>query len=322
MKEKSVEITEPINQLSLYGYKRYFDLFTNLVKKNKLPNCILLSGQKGIGKSTFAFHFINSLLSKGEKHEYSLEKYKINEDNYTYNQVINGTHFNFFRVFSDTLNSQIKIDQSRNLIKFLSKTTYKSNFKFILIEDIENFNVNASNAILKSLEEPNANTFFFLIHNNSYQILETIKSRCMIFKIHFSENEKKNIFLNIINNHYPDLSDINIDNNLYLNTPGNLLHKNLLIKNSRLENYKSILPLINLFLDKYSETKNIQTLNYASFYIQKFYNDLIYTDKKTLSISLNNYFNILNQINFIKKFNLNEKNSFIWIKDLLQNEAR
>jgi len=144
----------------------------------------------------------------------------------------------------------------------------------------------------------------------------------MIFKIHFSENEKKNIFLNIINNHYPDLSDINIDNNLYLNTPGNLLHKNLLIKNSRLENYKSILPLINLFLDKYSETKNIQTLNYASFYIQKFYNDLIYTDKKTLSISLNNYFNILNQINFIKKFNLNEKNSFIWIKDLLQNEAR
>ena len=184
------------------------------------------------------------------------------------------------------------------------------------------FNINASNAILKSLEEPNANTFFFLIHNNSYQILETIKSRCMIFKIHFSENEKKNIFLNIINNHYPDLSDINIDNNLYLNTPGNLLHKNLLIKNSRLENYKSILPLINLFLDKYSETKNIQTLNYASFYIQKFYNDLIYTDKKTLSISLNNYFNILNQINFIKKFNLNEKNSFIWIKDLLQNEAR
>jgi len=30
----------------------------------------------------------------------------------------------------------------------------------------------------------------------------------------------------------------------------------------------------------------------------------------------------MNQINYIKKFNLNEKNSFIWIKDLLQNEAR
>ena len=322
MKEKSADIIEPFNQLSLYGYKRYFSLFQNLLKENKLPNCVLLSGQKGIGKSTFAYHFINSLLSKGEKYEYSLDEYKINENNYSYNQIINRTHFNFFRISSDTLNSQIKIDQSRNLIKFLNKTTYKENFKIVLIEDIENFNINASNAILKSLEEPHPNTFFFLIHNNSYQILETIKSRCMPFKIHFSEIEKENIFLNIVNNHYPDLSNINADNNLYFNSPGDLLHKNFLIKNSNLENYESILPLINLFLDKYSETKNIQILNYASFYIEKFYTDLFYSSRKMLNISLNNYSKILNQINSIKKFNLNEKNSFIWIKDLLQNEAK
>ena len=322
MKDKSVDIIEPINQLSLYGYERYFDLLTNLFGKDKLPNCILLSGQKGIGKSTFAYHFINSLLSKEEKYTYSLEKYKINDNNYSYNHVINGTHFNFFKISSDTQNSQIKIDQSRNLIKFLNKTTYKGNFKIILIEDIENFNINASNAILKSLEEPNTNTFFFLIHNIAYQILETIKSRCMIFKIHFSEIEKKNIFNNIINNHYPDLLNINVGDNLYFTSPGDLLYKNSLIKNSNLENHESILPLISLFLDKYSETKNIQILNYASFYIEKFYTDLLYTNSKIFNISLHNYNKIMNQINYIKKFNLNEKNSFIWIKDLLQNEAR
>ena len=59
MKEKIVDIIEPINQLTLYGYKKYFDLLKNLFNKNKLPNCILLSGQKGIGKSTFAYHFVN-----------------------------------------------------------------------------------------------------------------------------------------------------------------------------------------------------------------------------------------------------------------------
>ena len=64
MKEKSTDIAHPICQLSLYGYKKYFDLFKNLFEKNKLPNCVLLTGQKGIGKSTFAYHFINSLLSK------------------------------------------------------------------------------------------------------------------------------------------------------------------------------------------------------------------------------------------------------------------
>ena len=322
MKEKPVDITEPINQLSLYGYKKYFDLFKNLFKKNKLPNCILLSGQKGIGKSTFAYHFINFLLSKDEEYAYSLDEHKIQEKNYSYNQIINETHFNFFRISSDLQNGQIKIEQSRNLIKFLNKTTYKENLKIILIEDIENFNINASNAILKSLEEPNANTFFFLIHNNSYRILETIKSRSMIFKIHFSQVEKQNISLDLINNHYPDLSNINVDNDLYFNSPGDLLHRNLLIKNSNLASHESILSLINLFLDKYSETKNIQILNFASFYIEKFYNDLLNSDKKILNISLNNYNKILNQINFIKKFNLNEKNSFIWIKNLLQNEAK
>ena len=163
MKDKSVDIIDPINQLSLYGYKKYFNLFKNLFEKKKLPNCILLSGQKGIGKSTFAYHFINSILSKSEKFEYSIEKYKINQNNYSYNPIINGTHSSFFRISPDKLNGQIKIDQSRNLIKFLSKTTYRDNFKIILIEDIENFNVNASNAILKSLDEPNTNTFFF--HN-------------------------------------------------------------------------------------------------------------------------------------------------------------
>ena len=322
MKDKSVDIIDPINQLALYGYKKYFDLFKNLFEKNKLPNCILLSGQKGIGKSTFAYHFINSLLSKDEKHEYLLDKHKINYSNYSYNQIINETHFNFFRISSDDLNTQIKIDQSRNLIKFLSKTTYKGNFKIVLIEDIENFNINASNAILKSLEEPNLNTFFFIIHNNAYQILETIKSRCMLFKIHFSEIEKKNIFHDIINNHYPDLSNIDVGNNLYFNSPGDLLYKNLLIKNSNLKDEESILSIINLFLDKYSETKNIKILNYASFYIEKFYTDLLNTDARMLNISLHNYSKILNQINYIKKFNLNEKNSFIWIKNLLQNEAK
>ena len=75
-------------------------------------------------------------------------------------------------------------------------------------------------------------------------------------------------------------------------------------------------------MDKYSETKNVQVLDYASFYIEKFYANLSNFDAKILDISLNNYNKILNQINFIKKFNLNEKNSFIWIKDLLHNEAR
>ena len=51
--DQNEKTLEPKNQLTLYGYDRYFYLFKNLYKKNNLPNVILLSGPKGSGKSTF-----------------------------------------------------------------------------------------------------------------------------------------------------------------------------------------------------------------------------------------------------------------------------
>ena len=141
MKKISSYTIDPINQLTLYGYKKYFNLFTDLFEKKKLPHCILLSGPKGIGKSTFAYHFVNSILSKNEPNEYSLPTCQINEKNSSYNKVICGTHPNFFRISSEEPNSQIKIDQSRNLLQFLSKTTYTKNFKIVVIENIEYLNL-------------------------------------------------------------------------------------------------------------------------------------------------------------------------------------
>ena len=52
----------PNRQEKLFLYDQYFKLFIKLYKNNLLPNNILLSGQAGLGKSTFAYHFINSIL--------------------------------------------------------------------------------------------------------------------------------------------------------------------------------------------------------------------------------------------------------------------
>ena len=74
---KKMGICEPIDQLKLYGYEDYFRSFEVLYKRNKLPNAILLSGPKGLGKSTFAYHFINYLLSQSENNKYFLEKFHL-----------------------------------------------------------------------------------------------------------------------------------------------------------------------------------------------------------------------------------------------------
>ena len=62
----NLEIVSPKNQLHLFGYKSYFNFFVELFKKKKLPNTMLLSGSKGLGKSTFVYHFANYILSKEE----------------------------------------------------------------------------------------------------------------------------------------------------------------------------------------------------------------------------------------------------------------
>ena len=55
------------NQLNLYGLENELTNFVNLFEINKLPNKILISGQKGIGKSTLSYHLINYILSKNEE---------------------------------------------------------------------------------------------------------------------------------------------------------------------------------------------------------------------------------------------------------------
>ena len=86
---------EPINQNKLYGLENFFSELLKLDKKNNLPNKILLSGQKGIGKSTLAYHFINYILSKNEEFNYDLKNFKIETENRSFKTILNQSNPNF-----------------------------------------------------------------------------------------------------------------------------------------------------------------------------------------------------------------------------------
>ena len=70
-------IIEPYSQLKLIGLNEYFLEFLDLYHKDKLPNKILLSGSKGIGKSTLAYHLINYILSENEEFQYDLTNLRL-----------------------------------------------------------------------------------------------------------------------------------------------------------------------------------------------------------------------------------------------------
>ena len=80
----------------------------------------------------------------------------------------------------------IKIDQIRKLLLFLNKSTYYKSVKIVLLDNAEYLNINSSNALLKAIEEPSKDTYFFIINNDSQKIMNTIKSRCIDFVIYFN----------------------------------------------------------------------------------------------------------------------------------------
>ena len=318
---KNFEIVTPKNQLQLYGYKYYFDTFANLFKNNKLPNTILLSGLKGSGKATFAYHFINYLLSYNEQNKYLVKNFTINPDNKTYKSVCDHTHPNFFLLENDVSEENIKIGKVRDILKFLHHTTYYSNIKIVLIDNAEYLNKNSSNALLKVLEEPYDNTFFFIIHNSMNKILDTIKSRCIEFKFFFSIVEKKNILQNIVKQYDSDLILEEIDDNLYFDTPGNILKYLKVLNEGNVNSFDNKLSCIFYLIDKYKQKKEPQLLIFISSLVEIFYNQLCLNNEKNLNIYFNNRSKILQMIDGVKKFNLDKNNLFISMQNMLKNES-
>ena len=145
---------KPITQTNLYGLNNYLMEFIKLYQNKKLPNKILLNGEEGLGKSTLAYHLINYVLSKNEEFEYDLNNFQINLENKSFKLMINGSNPNFTLI--DTLNEKNNTDvnQIRDLISKLYKSSFNEKERFILVDNVENLNLNSANALLKILEEP------------------------------------------------------------------------------------------------------------------------------------------------------------------------
>ncbi len=140
----------------------YFNELSRLYKENRLPNKILLSGSKRIGKSTLAFHFINYVLSINEDYKYDAKEFKINKESPEFKTVVNGSNTNLTIIDVDSDKKIIDIGQIRNLILNLNKSSFNKKPRFVLLDNIELLNINSINALLKILEEPNEDINFIL----------------------------------------------------------------------------------------------------------------------------------------------------------------
>jgi hypothetical protein len=123
---------------------------------------VILKGCKGLGKADLAKSVTIKFLEKN--------------NGLKINNLL--SYPNFF-CLSKNEASSITIDQVRKLNDFLSKKPLISGARVILIDAIEDLTIQASNSLLKNLEEPSKDVYFLLVNHNK-KILPTIKSRCRV----------------------------------------------------------------------------------------------------------------------------------------------
>ena len=306
---------EAITQTKLFGLDKYINEFINLDKKNKLPNKILLSGQKGLGKSTLAYHIINYVLSKDENLSYNINNFEIDKKNHSYITTLNRSNPNLILIDNISEKKSVDMSQIRYLISNLNKSTFNNKPRFVLIDNVEFLNINSINALLKTIEEPTVNTHFILI-NNDKKVPRTLLSRFINFRISLTNKECFDISNKLLGMNLD--SFINKDLINYYSTPGNIYN---LANFSEANDY----DLLNMDLKRFLEitieenhykkdgTIKYQIFDYIEFYLRK------------MNFSLNskiyekyNYF--LKRIFATKKFNLDQESLFIEFKEEILNE--
>ena len=305
---------EPSSQLNLFSHKEEFQKLINLYKNNNLPNKILFSGEKGIGKCTLAYHLINYILSSNEDFSYDLDNLKIIPDNKSFKLVQNKSNPNFILVDIQEEKKNIDIGQIRNLILTLNKSSFNTKPRFVLIDNIELLNINAVNALLKILEEPNDNINFILINNNK-RILPTLKSRCLNFKIRLTSKQSIEIANKILDNNYNEFLNEDLVNNY--STPGEILN---LIDFANKNDIDLIETNLKDFIKKiimeklYKKNNSIKNLIYSlmEFYFRK---NVSVTNIKLI----NSYNYFLKKIENTKTFNLDEETLFMEFEDSILN---
>ena len=296
---------KPSNQVNLYGLSKFLNELVSLEKNGNLPNKILLSGQKGLGKSTLAYHFINYSLSKNEEHSYDIDNYKIIIENTTFKTIQNGSNPNLNVIDIQPEKKSIDINQIRELIIHLNKSSFNEKPRFVLIDNIEFLNTNSINALLKILEEPTLNVHFILIHNQK-RILPTLLSRCINFRISLSNKESLAIANILLENKLYEF--INKDLINYYQSPGNIfnLAKFAIINDYDFSNMN--LKEFLKFIITNTSYKNNETIKYLIFdFFETYFRNI---NSNFSSNIYDKYTYFLKRVSETKKFNLDEESLF------------
>ena len=158
-------------------------------RSGRLHHGWLIRGPEGIGKATLAYRFARFLLSRTGGKEDNSGDVRTGLQSKIFAQVAALSHPNLlvlrrpWQAKRDRFAQSITIDEVRGLRSFLGNTAGNPGWRVIIVDRAEDLNLNAANALLKSLEEPPPRCIFLLISSSSGKLPLTVRSRCCSLRL-------------------------------------------------------------------------------------------------------------------------------------------
>jgi len=171
----------------IVGQDRAVGQFAAAWLTRKLHHAWLLAGPRGVGKATFAHAAARRVLAEAAGPPFDLPAIDTDDEHPIVKLVEAGSHpdmrwleriENPKAKTPGTLYKNIIVEQIRDLGEFMSMTAALSPWRVAVIDTVDELESSGANALLKMLEEPPANTLFFLISHAPGRLLPTIRSRC------------------------------------------------------------------------------------------------------------------------------------------------
>ena len=306
------EFQNPKKTDVLYEHNDNFEYLNKLYELKKFPKVTMFTGEKGIGKFTFINHFLTYIF---DKDNYNLKQKKINMETSFYKQYLNNIFPNIIHLNGDDF-VNIKIDDIRLLKSKILKTSLSLKNRFIVLDNVETFNINSLNALLKLIEEPISN-HFILINNKTRPLIKTIHSRTIEIKITLREEERLKIIESLIEK---NSLESQIDYKSVYISPGNyLIFTDICGKNS-IDINNSFLENLNIITKLYKKNKDKNLINLILFLNDIYFSNFLIKKTENLDKIFDQRFYVINNIKKFINQNLNQ-NSFInAINNKLLNE--
>ena len=289
----------PKKTTRLFGLENEFNLLKKMISSDKFPKTLMLTGNRGVGKSTMISHLMHYYF---DKKTYNENENIFANESFFLNQFIENLFPNILYLNGSDFRN-VRIDDIRKIINDLNKSPIKKDKRFIILDDIDSFNINSLNALLKIIEDPGKNNFFILINNKSNKLLNTIKSRSIEIKIMINNKDRLSISTSLLKY----FNQVRIfDENLVSSTPGNFLKFNYIFSNNSFDINEKFLVNFSNILRIYKKEKDIfykeMLLFFVEYNFQKLRLQGMLNNKKFIEKKLM----ILQNINDFFLYNLNQ----------------